>query len=339
METINVLVTMPFPEPLMDKLSNVSPRLAISQRPTGNADDLADIIDQIDVMYTMSTLPFPENAPRLRWVQLHSAGVDHILDHRLYADSDVMFTTTSGIHAIPMAEYTLAQMLAFAHHLLRMVEDKATVTTKWTNGRWDRYVPDELYGATLGIVGYGSVGRQIARLAQTFGMKILALKRDVRRLVDEAYTMPGVGDPEAEIPDRVYPPEALHSFLGECDYVAVTVPLTDQTRRLIDEAALAAMKPNAVLINIARGGIVDEAALIKALEQKTIAGAALDVFEEEPLPADSPLWGLPNVIISPHIAGFTPQYDERATDIFAENLRRFVADEPLLNLVVRERDY
>lgn len=340
METINVLVTMPFPESLMSKLATVSPRLNVMQREAKVAEDYSDITGEIDVLYASwraETLPNPGEAPRLRWVQLHSAGIDQILEHPVYTESQIMITTTSGIHAIPMAEYTMAQVLAFAHHLPSMFEDKANAT--WPHGRWDRYVPGELRGATIGIVGYGSIGREIARLAQAFGMRVLAMKRNVRSVTDEAYSLPGLGDPEGDIPERIYPPEALRSFVSECDYVVLTTPLTPSTYHMIDAAALVAMKPGAVLINIARGDVVDEQALAAALEKGTIAGAALDVFSTEPLTPDSPLWKLTNTIISPHVSGFTPQYDERATDLFAENLRRFIAGESLLNLVDREHGY
>ena len=143
----------------------------------------------------------------------------------------------------------------------------------------------------------------------------------------------------AEIPDRIYPVAALRSFMSECDYVVVTVPLTDATHHLINGLVLAQMKPHAVLVNVARGAVVDQSALVDALEKGKIGGAALDVFEEEPLPEDSPLWQLPNVILSPHISGLTPHYDLRATDLFAENLRRFVLGDPLLNVVDRKRNY
>src|SRR5262249_18713581 len=140
-------------------------------------------------------------------------------------------------------------------------------------------------------------------------------------------------------PNRLYPPEALHSFLGECDFVILTIPLTGDTQHMINAAALKAMKPNAVLVNIARGDIIDEAALIEALRAEKIRGAALDVFAEEPLPNESPLWGLPNVIISPHISGTSHLYYERAASLFTENLRRFISGEPLLNQVERNRGY
>lgn len=337
MEMVNVLVTMPFAAPLLEKLANVSPRLNIIQHEARTAEDLPPTIKEVDVLYTFQALPLPEQAPRLRWVQLHYAGVDHLLEHPLFAKEDVLFTSTSGIHTIVIAEYVLALILAFAHHLPKMFADKASAT--WPQDRWARYVSRELRGATLGIVGYGSIGREVARLAQAFGMRVLAVKRDLRNLEDEGYCLPGTGDPHAEIPERIYPIEALHSFLRECDYVVLSLPLTAETHHLINAAALAAMKPTAILINVARGGLVDEKALITALEKGTIAGAGLDVYAVEPLPPDSPLWKMPNVILSPHVAGFTTHYDERATDLFAENLRRFLAEEPLLNLVDRSRGY
>lgn len=337
METINVLVAKPFPDHLIEKIANASPHVSVTKHPAEGPEDLPETIRETHVLYTSRALPDPAEAPELKWVQLHSAGVDHILNHPLYRETEVCFTTTSGIHAIQIAEYTLAQMLAFAHHLPRMLKDKQDKV--WTPDRWARYVPVELYGSTLGIIGYGSIGRQIARLGHAFGMKVLALKRNVRNLIDQDYTMPDIGDPEGDIPDRIYPPAALHSFLKECDYVVAALPMNSQTHHLIDEAALAVMKSEAVLINTSRGGVVDEAALIEALKANKIKGAALDVFEQEPLPEDSPLWTLPNVLISPHVSGFTPQYDERATDLFTENLRRFAAGERLLNLVDRAIDY
>jgi phosphoglycerate dehydrogenase-like enzyme len=147
------------------------------------------------------------------------------------------------------------------------------------------------------------------------------------------------GDPAGTLPERMYPPDALHEMLAGCDYVVIALPLTPATTHLIGEAELRAMKPSAYLVNIARGAIVDEKALVRALQEGWIAGAGLDVFEEEPLPADSPLWAQENVLISPHVAGFTPRYDERAATLFAANLARYMAGEPLLNLVDKNRGY
>jgi len=141
------------------------------------------------------------------------------------------------------------------------------------------------------------------------------------------------------MPDRIYPPERLREMLAECDFVVISLPLTSETRGLIGEEELQAMKPTAYLVNVSRGGIVNEPALIKALQEGWIAGAGLDVFEMEPLPPDSPLYDLDNVILSPHVAGFSPHYDERASDLFAENLRRYLAGEELLNLVDKKAGY
>jgi phosphoglycerate dehydrogenase-like enzyme len=196
-----------------------------------------------------------------------------------------------------------------------------------------------LRGKTLGIVGYGSIGREVARLARAFGMSVLAIKRDLRFLDETSFRQEETGDPMADIPDRIYPVTAIKSVMRASDYVVVTTPLTEHTYHLIDRVVIESMKPDAIIINVARGAVIDEAALIKALERGEIGGAGLDVFEEEPLPEDSPLWDLDNVILSPHVSGFTPEYDERATDLFAENLRRFVIGETLINQVERGRGY
>jgi phosphoglycerate dehydrogenase-like enzyme len=161
----------------------------------------------------------------------------------------------------------------------------------------------------------------------------------LRNLEDSSFRLEGTGDPNADIPDRIYPIAALHSFLKECDVVVLAAPLTKETANLIDAQALKAMRKDSLLINVSRGGVVAEDALAKALREGAIGGAALDVFQEEPLPPDSPLWELPNVILSPHVSGFTPAYDDRATDLFAENLRRFIVGEALMNVVDRSRGY
>ncbi len=337
MEKIRVLVTVNLPAMMIQKLAEISPRLEVIQHEARTPEEVRPHLQGVEVLYTWRAIPRPEEAPDLRWVQLHSAGADDIISTPLYQQTEVRFTTVSGIHAVTMAEYVLAQMLAFAHHLPHMLEDKAA--RSWPQNRWERYLPHELRESTLGIVGYGSIGREVARLGAAFGMQVLAVKRSIRELADSSYILPGVGDPEGDIPDRFYPPEALHSFLGACDYVVLTVPLTPATHHLIDGPALAAMKKTAVLINVARGPVVDEQALVEALVAGQIRGAALDVFEVEPLPEDSPLWQAPNLIISPHISGFSSRYNERAADVFATNLARYVAGDPLLNQVDRERGY
>jgi phosphoglycerate dehydrogenase-like enzyme len=230
-----------------------------------------------------------------------------------------------------MGEYTLMMMLALAHRLpnaFRMMQAQT-----WSEDRNGLFMPSELRGATLGLVGYGWIGKEIARLAQAFGMRVLAYRRSLPS--SGASEDGSAGDSAVEFVQR----EHLHLLLGQSDYVVLVVPITPETRGLIDRAALAQMKPTACLINIGRGAVVDEAALIDALRAGRLAGAALDVFEREPLPDDSPLWSLDNVILTPHIAGQTPNYEARAADLFAQNIRRFIAGEPLINQVDFARGY
>jgi phosphoglycerate dehydrogenase-like enzyme len=191
----------------------------------------------------------------------------------------------------------------------------------------------------VGIVGYGSIGRQVARQLYSFGSTVLATKRDARQPADSGYSPDGWGDPRGEFVHRLYPAEALRSMLKACDFVVVTVPLTPQTRNLIGAEELAAMRPTACLVDVSRGGVVNHPALIAALRDRRIAGAALDVFPEEPLPEDSPLWKMGSVILTPHISGNTPHYDERAVELFAENLRRHISGQPLLNRISVEQGY
>jgi phosphoglycerate dehydrogenase-like enzyme len=333
-EPVYVLSTLSFPDELLDRLRGVSPRVVVRQHNAARVDEVpSELWDNVEVLYTMSAIPDPAHTPGLRWVQLHSAGVNHVLDTPLWA-SEVTITTVSGIHAPTIAEYVLMMMLAFAHRLRPMLDYQAR--GEWPSGRWRKFVPQELRGATLGIVGYGNIGQEIGRLAYALGMRVLGLRR--RQAHNQLkYELPELGG--GTEPDRWYAPDQLTEMLPACDYVTLTVPYTSATHHLIDEGALRAMKPTAVLINVARGAVVDEVALIRALGEGWIAGAGLDVFEREPLPEDSPLWTMENVIISPHVAGFSPYYDERATALFAENLRRYLAGEPLLNQVERGREY
>lgn len=335
--TLNVLVTMEFPGELLQKLQAVSPEINLSYAPLKVKEPLPlGTLAKAEVLYTWSALPHPEDAPKLRWVQFHSAGIDHLQGHPLL-DSNIALTTASGVHAVTIAEYVMASILAWAHRLPRIFAYQQRAI--WPGGRWERFVPQELRGATLGIIGYGSVGREVARLARAFGMRVLASKRDPRRMKDEGFRLDGTGDPEGDLPDRVYPAAATLSMLSECNYVVLCVPLVPQTVHLIDEAALRAMKPTTYLINVGRGRLVDEGALIEALQRGLIAGAGLDVFEVEPLSADSPLWKMDNVILSPHVSGFTPRYDELVVNLFSRNLRRYLEKRPLLNLVDRSLGY
>jgi phosphoglycerate dehydrogenase-like enzyme len=331
-----VLIPTKFSDPLVQKIVDVSSQISVEKRKIEDREWPRDLNTDAEIVYAMNAVPDHSQAPDLRWIQVHSAGVNHLIDKPLW-DSDIKITTTSGIHAPNMGQYVMAQILSFANRVNRWGDYQRQ--HEWPKGRWELFLPDELRGKTLGILGYGSLGREIARLARGFGMTILATKRDAKSIVDHGYAIPGTGDPEGMIADRIYPSEATRWVVTESDYIVVTLPLTPKTHHLLDEDLLKAMKPNCFLVNVGRGELINEAALIRALDNEWIAGAGLDVFEEEPLPSDSPLWSMPNVIISPHISGFTPHYDDRAIDVFVENLRRYLNYEPLINLVDRDSGY
>lgn len=335
---IEVLITLPLAGALIERLRAVSARLKITTLATREAQEIPpEVWAATEVLYTSRALPTPEQAPRLRWIQFHWAGIDHALDAPILQQPGLTVTHLSGASASQMAEFALTMLLALGHHFPALQNHQRR--GEWPADRWERLNPRELRGSTVGIVGYGSIGRQIARLLQTFGATVLATKRDVMHPHDTGYTPEGMGDPHAELVNRLYPPQAIRSMFKECDFVVVTVPLTAETRGMIGAEELAALKPGAYLVDISRGGIIQQEALITALRDNKIAAAALDVFSKEPLPADNPLWKLPNVLITPHIAGFSPHYDERAVALFEENLRRYLSDLPLYNRMNVERGY
>lgn len=337
-EPVQVLITMHFPENLVSKLRAVSPRLKINLSRARKPEDIpADVWAQVEVLYTNKVLPAPAQAPKLRWIQLHWAGADKAMDAPILAKPGLAVTTLSGAAASKMAEYIVLMFLALGHRLPDLIAQQKA--GEWPKDRWERFSARELRDSTVGIIGYGSIGRQVARLLQPFGARVLATKRDVMHPEDDGYTPEGWGDPTGDLVHRLYPSEALRSMLKECDFVVVTVPLAPETRNLVGAEVLSTIKPGAFLVDVSRGGVVDHTALIAALKDRRIAAAALDVFPEEPLPSDSPLWKLPNVILTPHIAGNTPYYDERAVAMFAENLRRYLAGQPLFNRINPELGY
>lgn len=266
-------------------------------------------------------------APKLRWLQQWGAGADWLLRYPEVTSRDFVLTNASGVHAIPITEHILAFMLSFARQLHHAV--RAQQRQEWDRPQRTGFTPQEpiseLYGSTLLLVGVGAIGQRTAQVSSALGMRVLG----VRRNPDQA--VPSV--------EAMYGPGKLLSVLPEADFVVLTVPLTPETRGMIGEPELRAMKPEACLFNIGRGGTIQEEVLVRALREGWIAGAGLDVFESEPLPSDSPLWRMTNVIITPHYAGLTPRYEERALDIFFRNLARYVAGDPLRNVVDKDLVY
>lgn len=333
---IQVLVYAPFSAILMDRFRAVSPELEIEQEEQPGKRWPENRTTEAEIIFTISAIPAPEQTPKLQWLQTHWAGVEHLTEEAIW-ESDITITTTSGIHAPNIGQYAMTQILIWANRVPRWFHYQRN--RDWPADRWPKFLPDELRGRTLGILGYGSIGREVARLAKGFGMTVLATKRDARRIEDSGFIVPDTGDPEGTMVDRVYPGEATRMMVSECDYVVITLPETPGTRHLVDEPMLRSMKAECFLINVGRGSVIKEDDLIRGLKRGWIAGAGLDVFESEPLPPESPLWSMENVVITPHISGFTPHYDMRAADVFEENLRRYVANEPLLNVIDRRTGY
>ena len=337
-KSIEVLTTIPFPEPVMQKLRETTPLVHLTLHPAQRIDEIPiEIWNRTEILYTDLLIPDLTLAPNLRWIQFHYAGVDFIHETPLLKKTDLIITTMSGASAIQEGEYILGMLLALGHHLPELFQNQ--VKHDWPNDRWEKFSPLELTLATVGLVGYGSIGREVARLLQPFGAKVLAAKRDAMNPLDTGYSIEGHGDPEGNLFHRLYPIQAVKSMVKECDFVVISLPLTDETRGLFGEEEINAMKPGSYLIVVSRGGIVDEAALYQALVEKHLAGAVMDVFSREPLPAENPLWKLPNIILTPHVSGFSPNYKERAGMMFVENLHRYLHSETMFNKVDPDRSY
>jgi phosphoglycerate dehydrogenase-like enzyme len=287
---------------------------------------------EAEILLAPELPPTRPSLPRLRWAQLTTAGTDHLaLDDSW---DGVAITTASGLYTVPIAEYVMGAVVQAAQ--------QTRAREAWREGRsWEprwHLGGRALRGATMLVLGYGSIGREAARLADAFGMRVLAIKADPTRRTDDGFREPGTGDPDGQIPERLRGTDALAGEAAQADYLVITVPLTPATRGMVDRAVLDALPPHAWVVNVGRGAVVDEAALIDALAGERIAGACLDVFAVEPLPADHPLWTLPNVVLTPHISGRLERWDVFA-DLVLDNLRRLGEGRALGPVVGRARGY
>lgn len=302
--------------------------------------DGSDPAPDVDVLIS-AELPqsIPEQTPHLRLVQTVSAGVEWLPDHPIWR-SEVILAKNAGVHAVQIAELAFAMLLALTRDLRRY--EQAQQRHEWLENTPPHR---ELYGLTLGLIGYGHLGHGMAHLARAFGMRVLAMSASVdeRRPLEIAGVAPFVAPPAYPAPtlgaDELLPPAAFDDLLAQSDVLVVCAALTPRTHGLIDAAALARLKPGAYLINVARGKIVDEGALVQALREGRLAGAGLDVTEEEPLRGDSPLWDLPNVILTPHIAGGSDHNVERTVNVLLANIDCLRRGEPPLTVVQRGRGY
>jgi len=282
------------------------------QKLLGNADVLFDI----DHSHLND---LPDLAKNLKWIQFTSAGIGQLVRSKGYADkTNWTFVTASGVHIRPLAEFVIMSMLLFVKNFF-LIQEQQSVRV------WNYFTANELSEYTLGIVGLGKIGREIARIAKSFDMRVVGTRRNPT-------------GPMANV-DEVYSPSELSMVLKQSDFLCLSTPHTEETTDLIGEKELSMLPQNSVLINISRGAIVDESALIQALQTGHLRGAALDVFRQEPLPPDSPLWSMPRVIISPHSASNGMNENKRIVDLFCENLQRFIDGRPLLNVLDTKKLY
>jgi phosphoglycerate dehydrogenase-like enzyme len=295
------------------------------RRSPENEEEFLAMLAEAEVLYDFPrghVRDLMEVAPNLRWVQGSMAGAGEVAKKAGLLETDVVVTTASGVYSGPLAEFVLMALLQHAKNLDRLRRDRAEKA-------WRQTHTDTLEGKTLCIVGMGNIGWAIAERVRPFGTRVVGVKRTVRE-----------DDPAWHHADELYSTDRLHDALGEADYVAVTLPGTRQTQHLVDAGAIGAMKPGAYFVNVGRGTVVDEEALVKALQCGHLSGTALDVFEVEPLPEESPLWELPNVIVSPHATDMVPSIiNKRQTDLFCKNLRRYLDGEPLVNVLDKELLY
>jgi phosphoglycerate dehydrogenase-like enzyme len=293
------------------------------QWPKAEGAELDMLLVEAEVLFSFSfPVEWVDKMPKLKWVQLASAGSDHVLRAGLLdRRPELLLSTASGVHEISISEHILGMILHFSRSFNKAVHNQSL-------HKWERFAAGEAYGQMVCFIGYGAIAKRAASLCKALGMRSVAVRAS---LVEQ---QPGI-----EAVERFYPLADLNETLAQADYVVVAAPRTPTSERMIGREQLAAMKPSAVLVNISRGALVDEAALVEALREGRLGGAGMDVFEQEPLPESSPLWNMTNVLITPHVSGSTPNYNERVTALFCANLARYLRGEAVRNLVDKERGY
>ena len=323
----NILVTIDLPLELQEKIHSAAGQNRVVYQLCRTAEDYGAFADQdFEILLSRYALPDRRVLPDLKWIQTFGAGVDHLTSHPL-TRSGILFTTASGIHASCVSELVFAFILHFQRSLSKIQLYKSL--RKWPAPAelFDFFEHPELDGQSLIVVGLGAIGRRVARLGKAFGMRVQAIKR-----FPESTPALRFGKNEYEV-DEVHDLNALQEIVPQADYLVLCLPLTPDTRGLISREILDGMKSSAILINVGRGALVDEKALVESLRRGGLAGAALDVFALEPLSPDHPFYELENLIVSPHVGGATRRYDSLVVDVFVENLGRYLNGQPLLNQV------
>jgi phosphoglycerate dehydrogenase-like enzyme len=325
-----------------ERLRSLSPALDIvymEPDAQGSVDALRD--SSVEALLANFYPGDPSRMPALKWLGLVGAGVEHLRKADPWSRG-VTVTNGSGLHGTAIAEYTLSSMLLFAQHVAerQRVQLAHGWPPVWTDP-WLALLGSSLRGKTVTVVGYGSIGREIARLARAFGMRVLAVKADPSVRIDRGYTPAGLGDPDGSIPERIASTSDLRSLFAESDFAVLTLPFTPKTDRIVDAAAIAALPPHAVLVNVARGRVLDEDALRVALERGALRGAVLDVATVEPVSPDAPLWGAPNLVLTPHVSAIQDPrgWWDLVAGLMTENLLRYASGRALLNVVDGKAGY
>jgi phosphoglycerate dehydrogenase-like enzyme len=315
----------------IDRLRALSPDVEVVDVTGDPGFDAATLADpEVEVLVAGRAPNDLSGVPSLRWLQVRSAGVDHLAGDPPWRKG-LLVTNARGVFAVPIAEYVSGMVLR--------IHQPAAWSADQTARRWPAGEPPTLTmirDRLAVIAGYGAIGREVARQLSAFGMRIVAVKPRPEIRHDSGYRVQGTGDPDGTIPDRIVDDSGLVEACRTADVLILTMPLTDASRGIVGAKVLAALPPHAWLINVARGALVDEPALLAALRAGRLAGAVLDVFGQEPLPPDSPWWDQPNVIVTPHASGTSPQFFD---DLLVENVRRYLGGQPLLNSVDPERGY
>jgi phosphoglycerate dehydrogenase-like enzyme len=314
------------------RLRALSPELEVIDV-TGDATFDATTLADPEAVVLIGSRPPTDlgGTPKLRWLQVRSAGVDHLAADPPWRKG-LIVTNARGVYAVPIGEYVSGMVLRVHQPAAVWSADQAA--HRWPTG--DPRLIDPIRGKTAVIAGYGSIGREVARQLSGLGMRIVAVKPRPEVRHDASYRVPGTGDPEGSIPKRIVGVDGLVEAVREADILVLTMPLTDASRGIVGRELIAALPRRAWLINVSRGALVDEPALLEALREGRLAGAVLDVFGEEPLPPESPWWDAPNVIVTPHASGHTLRFFD---ELVIENVRRYLTGESLLNPVDPERGY
>ncbi|MEA4811554.1 MAG: D-2-hydroxyacid dehydrogenase [Anaerolineaceae bacterium] len=336
---LELLLTVSLQEKHLAKIKEVSTSIHLSAYSGKDADSIpTELWEKAEVLFSSGrNLPKPEMVPNLKWVQNSMAGVEPLLKSDLAHKPGLLMTSASGTMVEMMGEYTVMAMLMLAHRMPELIQLQRK--KEWGSNLSKNLQPLDLRGKTVGIVGYGSIGREVARLLQPFGMQILAAKKNVMELEDDGYVPEGLGDPEGKLFTRLYPIEALKGMLSECDHVVIALPHTPETHHLFNKEIFDAMKHGAFLVNVSRGGLIKDEDLIAALKGGKVGAAVLDVFDPEPLPSDSPYWAMPNVIITPHVSGVSNDLMDGVVDLLVINLKRYLEGQPLYNRVDGDKGY